>query len=170
MLVVFSRFASAVIYFNLLLWHLLFKFACSLRFVECHFSELWDCFEVTSRLLLSSFCLLSPWHWLSRSWSETDSDLASPWLGVFATFSCYRCFSEPEKSTKIHGLLALNNVSYTDHKLILAFNDWEVKRNWKRKYLLRRLKGLARVKAEKHRYLGPKLPYNCPTAQVMDLS
>lgn len=37
MLVVFTRFASAVIYFHLLLWHLLFKLVYSLHFVECYF-------------------------------------------------------------------------------------------------------------------------------------
>lgn len=98
------------------------------------------------------------------------------WLGVSLTWSfchlffCYHCFSEPEKSTKIQCLLALNNVSYADRKLIFAFSDWEVKRNWKRKYLLRRLKGLAGVKAENHRYFGLKLPYKCQMAQVMELS
>lgn len=40
MLVVFTRFASAVIYFNLVLWHLQFECVRSLRFVECY------CFSV----------------------------------------------------------------------------------------------------------------------------
>jgi len=74
MLVVFTRFASAVIYFNLLLWHLLFKLAYSFHFVECHFfSLLWvvGLFWGDTRAFVF---LLSTWHWLSRSRSQPDSE------------------------------------------------------------------------------------------------
>lgn len=169
MLVVFTRFASAVIYFNLLLWHiycLSLHIPCILLSVTSSlFSELWDYFEMTSRPLSFSWVRGTGRPDLDQSWIPSRFSMSC----VTWSFCCLfllLLFFWTWKSTKIQGLLAFN-VSYTDHTLILEINAWKLRRNWERECLLRLLKGLARAKAENNKYFGLKLPHKCRIAQVL---
>lgn len=158
-LVVFTRFTSSVIYFNPLLWHLLFKLSYSVHFFECHFfSLLW----VVGGLWWHPGLYLSPKRMALVRAGFRVSWASPAWFEVLLLFSIMVAFWT-WKGTKIGAFWLW--MMFLVWLLILAFiiESW---RETGRECLLRLLKGLARVKAE-NKYLKLSLPHRYQVAQVM---